>query len=297
MRDRLVTIFNDIDTDNINNLKNAIEDVPGIESLKYKPQVVNSEVDNEITHRFNEMQLVPTFLFVDPWGYKGLTRRLVYSVVKDWGCDCVFFFNYNRINMGLNNDMVRVHMDALFGKEKVACLRESLATLNPTDREKAVIDSLCKALNELGPKYVLPFRFKDDAGSRTSHFLVFVSKSFKGYETMKEVMATQSSKTHLGVASFEYSPSTEQTNNQQMLPLLPSFNPLEELGEELLIEFAGRVITMNEIYLQHSPNRPYIKKNYKDALMLLENNQKIKASQHKRGTFGDSVAVTFPSSI
>src|SRR5207248_10024637 len=41
-----------------------------------------------------------TFLFVDPFGYKGLSLQLVNSVIKDWGCDCVFFFNYNRISMG-----------------------------------------------------------------------------------------------------------------------------------------------------------------------------------------------------
>ncbi len=297
MRDRLVTVFNDKDSNNSNNLKNAIEEVPGIDTLKYKPQVVTSEIDNEIAHRFDEMHLIPTLLFVDPWGYKGLTRRLVYSVVKDWGCDCVFFFNYNRINMGLNNDMVREHMDALFGKDQVEFLRKSVAKLSTTDREKAVIDSLCKAFNELGPEFVLPFRFKDDAGSRTSHFLVFVSKSFKGYETMKEVMAKESSKTKHGVANFEYSPAEEPTPIQQMLPLLPSFNPLEELGEELLVEFAGSVISMKEIYLKHSLNRPYIKKNYKEALMLLESRQKIEASKHNRGTFGDSVTVTFPSSI
>ena len=61
---------------------------------------------------------MPTFFFVDPWGYKGLSLRLINSVLKDWGCDCVFFFNYNRINMGLGNDAVEKHMDALFGKER-----------------------------------------------------------------------------------------------------------------------------------------------------------------------------------
>ena len=296
MRDRLVTVFNDKDSDNTSNLQNAIEEIPGIETLKYKPQVVTSEIDSEITHRFNEMRFVPTFLFVDPWGYKGLTRSLIYSVVKDWGCDCVFFFNYNRINMGLNNDMVREHMDALFGEDQVAYLRESIESLNPPDREKMVIDTLCNALRDMGPEYVLTFRFKDDAGSRTSHFLIFVSKNFKGYETMKEVMAKESSNTQHGVASFEYSPFVEPLSNQQMLPLLPSFNPLEELGEELLEKYAGSIITMKEIYLQHSLNRPYISKNYKDALILLESSHKIEASPHRSGTFGDDVIVTFPSS-
>ena len=59
-------------------------------------------------------------MFVDPWGYKGLSLRLINSVLKDWACECIFFFNYNRINMGLGNDAVKEHMDALFGEERAA---------------------------------------------------------------------------------------------------------------------------------------------------------------------------------
>jgi len=39
-----------------------------------------------------------------------------------WGCDCVFFFNYNRINAGINNPGVKKHMDALFGEERADAL-------------------------------------------------------------------------------------------------------------------------------------------------------------------------------
>jgi len=55
--------------------------------------------------------------------------------------------------------------------------------------------------------YVLPFRFKN-ARSRTSHYLNFVSKHFKGYEIMKDIMARKnSSAAHQGVLSFEYDPT------------------------------------------------------------------------------------------
>ena len=67
--------------------------------------------------------LVPSLMFVDPWGYKGLSLRLINSVLKDWACECVFFFNYNRINMGLGNQAVKAHMDALFGEGRPKCGR------------------------------------------------------------------------------------------------------------------------------------------------------------------------------
>ena len=70
------------------------------------------EVGKEIVKMFEQMRLVPTLFFVDPWGYKGLSLSLINSVLKNWGCDCIIFFNYNRINMGLHNEAVEEHMNA-----------------------------------------------------------------------------------------------------------------------------------------------------------------------------------------
>jgi len=93
MREMLVTLFNDRDAANVGKLKTAIDALPGIDTLKYKPQVSNDVVGEEIAKIFAGINLVPTFFFVDPWGYKGLSLRLINSVLQNWGCDCVFFFN------------------------------------------------------------------------------------------------------------------------------------------------------------------------------------------------------------
>src|SRR5579872_5692476 len=124
IRDRLVAIFNDKDEQNSQSLEREINAIPGIQGLKTKPQISSGEVGEKIVEQFQNAKLVPTFLFVDPFGYKGLSLQLVNSVLKDWGCDCVFFFNYNRISMGLGNEAVEEHMDALFGKQRADSLRE-----------------------------------------------------------------------------------------------------------------------------------------------------------------------------
>lgn len=265
MQNMLVTVFNHADAEHINSLQETINSIPGIENLKYKPQVINHEVGENIVKTFNERKLVPTFFFVDPWGYKGLSLQLINSVVKDWGCDCIFFFNYNRINMGLGNAAVEEHMNALFGKIRADKVREKLKTLNSKERELAVVEALCEALKEMGGEYVLPFRFKHENGNRTSHHLIFVSKQVKGYAIMKDIMAKESSEQNQGVPSFEYNPATYKQ------PLLFEFyRPLDDLEEMLLDTFAGRTITMQDIYNQHHVGRRYISKNYKEALKNLE---------------------------
>lgn len=293
----LVSMFNDADADNVNSLQQAIDSIPGIENLKYRPQILNHEVGDNIVKTFQERKLIPTLFFVDPWGYKGLSLQLINSVVKDWGCDCIFFFNYNRINMGLSNDAVKEHMNALFGKERADQVREQLKPLDPQERELTVVEAICEALKEMGGKYVLPFRFRHNTGNRTSHHLIFVSKHIKGYEIMKEIMAKESSERDQGVASFEYNPATIRQ------PLLFELtHPLDELEDMLLNTFSGRTMTMKEVYEQHHVGKRYIDKNYKTALGNLESQCRIVAEppadkrRKMKGkiTFADSVRVIFP---
>jgi three-Cys-motif partner protein len=293
LRERLITIFNDKDKANVHSLQEAINKLPGIDTLMHKPQVRNQEVGEDIVRIFEQIKFVPTLFFVDPWGYKGLSLKLVNSVLKDWGCDCLFFFNYNRINMGLNNQAVKEHMAALFGEERAALLRQKLGTLPTHKREMLIVEELCQAIMAMGHRFVLPFCFKDDRGTRTSHHLIFVSKDFKGYDIMKEIMAKECSGSEQGVPSFEYNPVDVRDASQQQF-LFKLFRPLDDLGEMLLGAFQGRTLTMQSVYQQHSVGRKYIRRNYKDALMMLEKEDKITVSQHRKRTFGDRVQVKFP---
>jgi GMT-like protein len=143
-------------------------------------------------------------------------------------------------------------------------------------------------------RYVLPFRFLNDHGTRTSHHLILVTKAFKGYEIMKSIMAKESSTRDQGVPSFEYSPADKR------FPLLFELSaPLDELEEKLLAEFAGQRLTMNNIYVRHNVGRRYIERNYKDALLSLEAKGRIRceppAAERRKGTMGPATIVTFPT--
>jgi len=114
---------------------------------------------------------------------------------------------------------------------------------------------------------------------------------------MKEIMAKESSSTEQGVPCFEYNPAT------QYQPLLFELSkPLDDLEDMLLDKFAGKTMTMLEVYEKHHVGKRYIKTNYKEALRNLESQGKITvepaASKRKKRegkpTFADSVKVTFP---
>ena len=71
----LVTMFNDSDPENVQSLRQAIEELPGRESLAHQPQAFCSEVGDDAQQMFERSRLCPTFSFIDPFGYKGLSNR------------------------------------------------------------------------------------------------------------------------------------------------------------------------------------------------------------------------------
>jgi three-Cys-motif partner protein len=302
LRKMLFAYFNDKDPANVQSLQKAIGEIPGVDTLQFKPRVENEEVGQRIVESLRQMNLIPTLLFIDPWGYKGLSLALIGSVLKDWGCDCIFFFNYNRINPGINNELVRERMNDLFGEQRADAIRAKLKRLNPTaeQREDLIIEEFTQALKETGSKYVLPFTFRGEKDRRTSHYIIFATKNFTGYKIMKGIMARESSEQDEGVPSLEYSPGPKNLPFQFAAP-----KRLDELGETLLLEFAGKELTMLQVYEHHSVEKPYLKQNYKKALTKLEAAGRISAKPPAKErpkwkgevTFADNVVVKFPPGV
>ena len=295
-RNRLVAIFNDRDETSVQSLKKTIEKIEGIDTLKHYPIILHHEVGESIVKDFESRKFVPTLFFVDPWGYEGLSLRLINSVVKDWGCDAIFFFNYNRITMGIPNSIVETHMRALF-EDQFDSLTETIKGLPSKERETQVIESLCQAIKGYGTRFTLPFRFKNAEGNRTSHHLIFVSKNFKGYDEMKKIMYKESTSHTEGVASFEYNPRDLLSTKQSLLFQLST--PLSELREDLLRQYKGRTLGLIPLYEEHSIDRPFVLKNYKDVLKIMFEEGIIQAlgkdgKRPRKGSFADHMTITFP---
>jgi len=296
-RNKITAVFNDKNPDYARALENEIKSMPGIEKLKYPPVVFSMEVGNDFIELFNKNTLIPTLTFLDPWGYKGLSLELIHALVKDWGSDCIFFFNYNRINAGLLNPKVVEHMNQIFGEERANYLREILPNYSSNDRPAVIVNEMVKALNENGAKYILPFCFLKN-NERTSHYLVFVSKHHKGYEIMKDIMAKHSSKFDDGVASFSYIP----VRDEQLTFLFEYSRPLDELGDMLLKKYSRKTMTVRDIFEDHNVGTSFTLKNYQEALRRLELAGSIKADppasnrkiRHGKVTMPDYVKITFP---
>lgn len=292
---RVVTIFNDKEAAHVESLQIAIDNLTGIRNLQYTPQVEHSEVDDKLTAQLKSVQKVPTLFFVDPFGYAGLTLDLIYSVLRDWGCECIFFFNYDSINRALVNDVVRERMDAIFGHKRVDDLRALLAEASEQEvREEIILSALTEALAEIGGIFMHTFRFRRPNGRR--HHLVFVSKNFRGYHIMKEVMASESSVSCQGIPTYEYIPEGMQVAME--LDSAPRL--FDDFKAMLPIQYRGKVMRVEDIYRDHSIGTPYLERNYKVALRALldENKVTYHRDEHRpklRGsTMPDDTWIHFP---
>jgi len=293
----LVAFFIDNDADYLETLEAEIAKMHAIKAMKHAPRVLHTSVDEDMAEQFESMDFPPTLMFVDPWGYKGLSVRLINSVLKNWGCDCILFFNYNRINMHLSNPLLIEPVNELFGEKLAADFRRRVRGLVPDEREFTIVNEFGLELLKQWGQYVLPFCFKNRDGKRTSHHLFFVSKHQKGYEIMKGIMARASSDAEQGVPSFQYAPAGPA---QQLL--FDYARPLDDLGPMLLERFAGLSLTMREVFELHNVGTRFVERNYKDVLASLEIEGKIKADPPKerrrvvkgKSTFADTVMVSFP---
>jgi hypothetical protein len=247
---------------------------------------------------------VPAFSFIDPFGYSGLTLRLVEALVSGFGSDMVLFFSFDSINRALSNPVVKEHVDALFGRERAERLRQVVKEMRPDEREEVLIEAFIEAVTEdLGYEYVIPYVFEKEYKDRTSHYLIFVSKVDRGFKIMKEIMYKESQDKTQGVAKFGY----VRQDSAEKTPLLHLMNtPLSDLGIQLCEDYAGRSLSRKDLrkeYDKYYPRNLFVEKNWRDVLSGLEIDGRIacvkprhlRRVQKGEVTFSENTVVTFPA--
>jgi three-Cys-motif partner protein len=288
----LVSVFNEPNTEYHRRLESNIKALPGINRLAHVPIFMSETVDTDYSPFLKVVSGIPTLFFVDPWGYKGVSIDLLRSAVRSgWGRDLILFFNYKRICAGVSNEVFAERMRGIFGSRYDA-IRTQVETLHGEKREDAITSAVAEELAENAAEHILKFRIERKGA--TSHYLFFLSKNARGRQIMADIMAGVSSDTEADVSSFEF------TNRPKQASLFSApTDPIGDLAKAILHHCAGQTLTTAQIFDRCTfPGKNYRMKNYKQALLRLEEQNSIvtspSAEQRKRGTFGDNVVVKFP---
>lgn len=244
---KLVTIFNDGNPTTICELKTAINSISNIDRLENASIFYNEEVGTRIENLIINKEAIPTLFFIDPFGYKGVSQKLLKLVVSGWGCDSILLFNYNRIRISISNPLEKIieHINNLFGQARANSLRERLAVLaRKEETEDLILSEMIAGLKSNGAKYVVHFCFKfgkDQGPGKTSHYLILATKDSRGSKIMLDIMAHYSSGKSQGIPTYEFRPHIDKQFSFD-------FNtPLDDLKDLILNNFMGKTISVSEV--------------------------------------------------
>jgi len=283
---KIATLFNDDNTEYIEALKRNLGSLTGYDDLANKPIYENKSVDGNTAAFFRKRNLIPCFVFIDPFGIKGLTIDLISGVLKNWGTDCAFFFNYSWVNRFINHPTASRHVITFYGPERTNRIRSEIEGKNSFERKHIFMNGLREVLRESGFSYYQHFEFIRD--SRNSHFLILVSENAIAYKIMKGIMGGYGDRTTDGVPLFRYDSSPQLSLLHEPI--------LHKLKARLLQQYAGKTIKCGNLWGHDYVDKPFLPKHYKDVLKELEIDGIISVSgrESNRG-FADYLMVSFPS--
>ncbi|NKV10956.1 three-Cys-motif partner protein TcmP [Rhodococcus hoagii] len=152
-------------------------------SVYTRNQAFRELADEIVTDRGNR-SLVPTFAFVDPFGFKGVPIDLIGSLVRDKRSELFILFSYNSVNRWITHELQQENLEELFG----CSAYKDADGLAPSARKEFLANLYGEQLKKVGGfSYVSRFEMIEKRG-RTSYFLYHCTRSLKGLEVMRSAM-------------------------------------------------------------------------------------------------------------
>lgn len=290
---KAIFIFNDSNIRYINNLRDSINKLEVQYNKKLTTKYYNKNVDEFFTNIFSTLRLYPTLLFVDPFGYKGLTLELLKSVLKDFGCDIIFFFNYNRIANGIHNPKIEVLLKMLFNENNFEKLRRN--TSLGKDKELFILETLKDSLKQIGGNYFVPVRFMFPKKNQVSHYIIFTSKAKKGQEIFKSIC--QSNKL-LPIPDYSCFQFEQKKFNKDYIYDAYYESNIKRLAKILYSEFRQQSKSVKDLILGATEHSHFTERDVKQALFYLESERKIQVNStngkpRRANTMAEHLEVKF----
>ncbi|MBL8807484.1 MAG: three-Cys-motif partner protein TcmP [Rhodospirillales bacterium] len=305
LRRHLQIQFNDGDSENLSALISAIDErnkpLRLDERPRHKPIFTDFELQREMEGLFSDFSSVPTLFFIDPFGVKGLTRKLISSLIRNKGSDCIFFFNYSKVNWHLEAEHYAAHIDAIFGPSFSERIRQAVnrGNLSVGQREDLIVGTLQDALVDVGAIKVEPFKFLDGDGSKTSHFLFLATKSPKGEEIWKRIGNRNSTYSNQGIPQFVFSSVFDKAKSDLFQPFLPlGVGDLDDLERRIIAKYAeGTQIKVGQCVQEFQRGSNIMPGNVKKALLNLERDGLITLGGGRRSRtriqLADDIVISF----
>lgn len=282
-RAKLIFLFIESDKARHDELAARVDEIASGLPGNFEVRVANEDfaaAAEQIVANRGVRSLVPTFAFVDPFGWAGIPLGLIANLTRDKRSELFILFSYNSLNRWLSNPEQQANMRALFGGDEFL----QAVGMRPAERKEFLADLYERQLKTVGKfAYVSRFEMIEKAG-RTSYFLYHCTRSLKGLEVMRSAM-------------WKIDPLSGRQFSDKVAGLEQIFDgPLIfDLEERLVAQFKGKrapISAIHQFLLEETPFAPEHLK--KLTLKPMQERGLIEVfNQKRRGTFPDGVEVSF----
>lgn len=281
-------VFIDADNDRIKYLNNEISKLTIPKNFQIL--VLDNEFEETISNLLNDIEmrqgkLIPSFVFIDPFGFKGAPYKLVERLLKNPKNEIFINIMADSINRFLEHPDIEIrnHIVELFGTDEVLEIVNSGG-----DRVKKCRDLYRFQLAKCA-KFIRYFEMRDES-YRMIYYLFFATNNRLGHIKMKEALWCVDCQSGI---SF-----SDATDPDQLV--LISTDPSDEICKILNERFHNQRIEMLQILRFIEDDTPFISRHLRKSLKSLEEKGKIEVepfkidgTKRRKNSFPDDTIIKF----
>ncbi|MDE2474242.1 MAG: three-Cys-motif partner protein TcmP [Alphaproteobacteria bacterium] len=222
-------------------------------------------------------RLMPTFAFIDPFGWTGAPFSVVERILSQRSCEVFVNFMYEEINRFIGHPDQVDNFNSFFGTEE---WKKCVSELFPRERNRCLHDLYLRQLRSCA-KFVRSFETSNKSDV-TDYFLFYATNELLGLRKMKEAMW----KVDEG-GEFRFSDATDPYQ-AVLFEKAPDFAALRS---QMLGEFSGKDAEIRDIEQFVLVQTAFRETHYKGILKTIEREGGLRALNPSRGrrlgTFAD----------
>ncbi len=231
-----------------------------------------------------QKKLAPTFVFIDPFGFKGFPFDLIKGIMNNGKCEVLINFMFEDINRFIELPINEKIMQGLFGIDK---WKKVKGNKNPTERLKALHGLYKEQLQKIA-KFVISFKMKNKF-NKTDYFLFFATNNINGLKKMKDAMWKADPS-----GSFEFSDATYDPTQTMLLGHEPNYALLKKKIQK---EYKGKKIKVEELEYFVLTSTIFKETHYKTSILRpMEKEGEIEVTREpgrKAGGYPEGTIIEF----
>ncbi len=223
--------------------------------------------------------LVPTFAFIDPFGWTGVPFSIVQKIMTSRNCEVFVNFMYEEVNRHLRHQDQVANFNSFFGTTAWTSRPDNAS---PRERNRWLHDLYMRQMHDAaGVRHVRSFEMFNERNV-TDYFLFYGTNELLGLKKMKEAMWKIDES-----GEFKFSDATDP--NQMVL--FEKKPDLLVLQAQIVMACGGRDVRVGEIEAFVVAKTAFRETHYKGVLKALETAGALDVlrakPERKRGTFPD----------